>query len=558
MFVIFEECKAKRTSQWQKNCKTEEIYGVAPVVNYQDPRVDKRKPLSPKRQLKPNPRVGKLPEGWDVYRRGGTFSVVGWDVYPIRNGGFVGFCGGSGGEDDDDDDYLSKYRVKEPEEPVYKTEEELLAEKYSKYKGLTSLVVPSNNSNSPKKDKSSERGAASDYEIYGEVHEKLTYATTHEFNIHSLGMNSDGETFLSCDDLRINLWNVERATPCFNIVDLKSTADLSQLDEVITAMHLHPGHCDLVVYGTSKGNLHLVDTRQNAKCSHALVFGGITDSLDFALASSSSASSSSPFSASSSSSIAPRIRTLVAGVDPVVEETEGGGGGGGRGRSSSMKGEENKLLRELVSSISDVKWLGSGTDDRLLLTRDYFSMKVWDLKMASRTNAARGTKGFDPSNIVGSPSFKQRSSTSASSKNTNNNLNNGTTNASGGNGEGSGGGGPVEVIPMNEQLMDDINFLFDKDLLFDPFRCSASSSGNLLVSGSYDSLLVLYDRFLKRKSYISLNHAIEMGDSWSVPKRNAAGGVAKKVLNVAYHPVHDLVAVASGSYLYFYGATNVK
>ncbi|KAL6050955.1 putative transcriptional repressor salm [Balamuthia mandrillaris] len=59
IFVIFEECKAKRTSQWQKNCKTEEIYGVAPVVNYQDPRVDKRKPLSPKRQLKPNPRYQK-------------------------------------------------------------------------------------------------------------------------------------------------------------------------------------------------------------------------------------------------------------------------------------------------------------------------------------------------------------------------------------------------------------------------------------------------------------------------------------------------------------------
>ncbi|KAL6057311.1 Asparaginyl-tRNA synthetase, cytoplasmic (Asparagine--tRNA ligase) (AsnRS) [Balamuthia mandrillaris] len=59
IFVIFEECKAKRTSQWQKNCKTEEIYGVAPVVNYQDPRVDKRKPLSPKPQLKPNPRYQK-------------------------------------------------------------------------------------------------------------------------------------------------------------------------------------------------------------------------------------------------------------------------------------------------------------------------------------------------------------------------------------------------------------------------------------------------------------------------------------------------------------------
>lgn len=32
---------------------------------------------------------------------------------------------------------------------------------------------------------------------------------------------SDGETFISADDLRINLWNLEIRNRCFNIIDMK-------------------------------------------------------------------------------------------------------------------------------------------------------------------------------------------------------------------------------------------------------------------------------------------------------------------------------------------------
>lgn len=34
-------------------------------------------------------------------------------------------------------------------------------------------------------------------------------------------MHSDGETFISADDLRINLWNLEVSDQCFNIIDMK-------------------------------------------------------------------------------------------------------------------------------------------------------------------------------------------------------------------------------------------------------------------------------------------------------------------------------------------------
>lgn len=34
-------------------------------------------------------------------------------------------------------------------------------------------------------------------------------------------VHSDGETFISADDLRINLWNLEISNQSFNIVDVK-------------------------------------------------------------------------------------------------------------------------------------------------------------------------------------------------------------------------------------------------------------------------------------------------------------------------------------------------
>ncbi|OAY70138.1 Serine/threonine protein phosphatase 2A 55 kDa regulatory subunit B beta isoform, partial [Ananas comosus] len=50
---------------------------------------------------------------------------------------------------------------------------------------------------------------------------RRVYANSHDYNIHSISNNSDGETFISADDLRINLWNLEMCNQGFNIVDAK-------------------------------------------------------------------------------------------------------------------------------------------------------------------------------------------------------------------------------------------------------------------------------------------------------------------------------------------------
>ncbi len=39
---------------------------------------------------------------------------------------------------------------------------------------------------------------------------KRLYHHVHAYHINSISLNSDGETFLSADDLRINLWNFEQ------------------------------------------------------------------------------------------------------------------------------------------------------------------------------------------------------------------------------------------------------------------------------------------------------------------------------------------------------------
>ena len=37
---------------------------------------------------------------------------------------------------------------------------------------------------------------------------KSIYKGAHDFHINSISLNCDGETFMSSDDLRINIWNI--------------------------------------------------------------------------------------------------------------------------------------------------------------------------------------------------------------------------------------------------------------------------------------------------------------------------------------------------------------
>ena len=62
---------------------------------------------------------------------------------------------------------------------------------------------------------------------------RRVYATAHAYHINSIGVNSDGQTFLSADDLRIHLWHLDNPSLSFNVVDIKPST-LEELTEVIT------------------------------------------------------------------------------------------------------------------------------------------------------------------------------------------------------------------------------------------------------------------------------------------------------------------------------------
>lgn len=92
--------------------------------------------------------------------------------------------------------------------------------------------------------------------------------------------------------------------------------------QVITAAEFHPRECNLFVYSSSKGTIRLCDMRAAALCDkHSKLF----------------------------------------------EEPE--------------DPTNRSFFSEIISSISDVKMSNSG---RYMISRDYLSVKVWDLHMETK------------------------------------------------------------------------------------------------------------------------------------------------------------------------------
>ena len=203
---------------------------------------------------------------------------------------------------------------------------------------------------------------------------KRVYANAHGYHINSISLNSDQQTFISADDLRINMWDLDRANESFNIVDIKPS-NIEELTEVITAATFSPTHCHLLAYATSRGSVRLVDLREQALCdSHSRQF----------------------------------------------EQEE----------DVSTK----SFFSEIIASIADVKFAGS--EGRYVVSRDYLSVKVWDVAMESR---------------------------------------------------------PVHTIAVHDYLKTHLCDLYENDCIFDQFDCSIASSGTRGITGSYNNHFVLWN-----------------------------------------------------------------
>ena len=160
---------------------------------------------------------------------------------------------------------------------------------------------------------------------------RLFSSTAHTYDINSLSTCSDGATFLSADDLRVNLWSLDNPKLCFNVVDLKPAA-AEDLMELINCAKFHPLSCALFAYSTSKGSLRVGDTRAAALCD--------------------------------------------SGAKSYGNPSAGGGGGAGGGGAGGEA--PRSYIGQITCSLTGLEFSGDG---RYVVGRDYMSVKVWDLAM---------------------------------------------------------------------------------------------------------------------------------------------------------------------------------
>ncbi|EGV60779.1 protein phosphatase 2A regulatory subunit cdc55 [Yamadazyma tenuis] len=229
------------------------------------------------------------------------------------------------------------------------------------------------------------------------VHDKLIsaqpkkiYSNAHAYHINSISVNSDQETYISSDDLRINLWNLGISDQSFNIVDIKPS-NMEELTEVITSAEFHPSHCNLFMYSSSKGTIKLNDMRSNSLCdSHSKIFEEY--------------------------------------LDPA----------------------SHNFFTEITSSISDVKF---SHDGRYIVSRDYMTVKIWDLAMESK---------------------------------------------------------PIKTINVHEHLRDRLCDTYENDAIFDKFEVQFGPDNKSIMTGSYNNNFMIYPNSINGDSSYGSMKPIKM------------------------------------------------
>lgn len=276
------------------------------------------------------------------------------------------------------------------------------------------------------------------------------FANAHTYHINSISINSDDETFISADDLRINLWNLGISNQCFNIVDIKP-ANMEELTQVITSASFHSLSCNLFAYSSSKGEIKLADMRENALCdSHAKVFEEYTDNIS------------------------------------------------------------HNFFTEITTSISDIKF---SNDGRYLISRDYMTVKIWDLKMENK---------------------------------------------------------PIKTINVHEKFREKLCDAYENDAIFDKFEVVFSGDSKSMMTGSYDNNFMIYPDVVNTENSNSAEtpEIVLQADKSAFKKlgnastannivsyNNMSPGAVdfkKSILHLSWHPNENTVAIAATNNLYIF------
>lgn len=301
---------------------------------------------------------------------------------------------------------------------------------------------------------------------------KYCFSNAHSYHINSLSTCADGETFLSADDLRINVWSLNVPDTSYSkilillvqligedILDIKPS-QLEFITEVITTAEYHPFNSYEFLYATSKGLINLIDTRKKAQIS--------TSSI-----------------------------VLTPPASP------------------------KNVFSELVNVVSSAKY---SRDAKYIYSRDFLSIYMWDPRSPKE---------------------------------------------------------PVNRFPIHDYLSPRICEFFDSDLIYDRFDIALSPTGSSVMGGSYGDHFFIYDTLnqsaipfeanrtaLKRKQlskgHLSTNSPFGRASSTSMSAVKCLSTTNsvypspeqvktdRKVINLAWHPTENSIAVGATSMLYIF------
>jgi len=246
---------------------------------------------------------------------------------------------------------------------------------------------------------------------------------------------------------------------------------MEELTEVITAAEFHPSSCNWFMYASSKGTIKLADMRQKALCDeHAKQFEQEED---------------------------PSSRSFFS---------------------------------EIISSISDVRF---SHDGRYILSRDYLTVKIWDVNMERQ---------------------------------------------------------PVKTIPIHEHLRPRLCDTYENDSIFDKFEVVFSGDAKNVMTGSYNNNFMIYpseegkdtevvlqaDKSAFKAKKVGIPTPMNLSTSPGGAKdgkrgsraSSPAGGAQrmrketdadqidfnKKILHMSWHPQEDSIAIAATNNLFVFSA----
>lgn len=269
------------------------------------------------------------------------------------------------------------------------------------------------------------------------------FTNAHNYHINSVSLSSDGEHFLSADDLRVNIWNIENTKTTFSIVDIKPP-NIDDLNEVITHAEFHPSNSDMFLFSSSKGLAHLCDARMNTQFEKCATKFEIY-------------------------------------IDPAKKH----------------------FFSEIISSISSATFLPQ--KDNFFVTRDYLSLKIWDIRNNSKY---------------------------------------------------------VKSIQITDYVEKKLCDLYENESVFDKFEVNASPCGNYLITGAYNSNAHVIDIEATNNSTVEAVFGNKRGKNSAKVRQytgkklaaldSGAPDLKKKALLNSWHPSENIIAVANHNCIFIF------